>query len=66
MTEQYRTICIHDKYLDRILRGEEKPLHTILHEVAHLRMRSGHDHAGHRFQESLERLERDYLLNEAN
>ena len=56
-------ICIKDSELDRVARGEVDPVWLMLHEVAHLRFRTGHDHRGRRYQESLERLERDYALN---
>jgi hypothetical protein len=58
------TICVTDKALDHIIMGTKDPVALILHEVSHLRFRTGHAHDGRRFQESFERLERDYLLNE--
>jgi hypothetical protein len=59
-------ICVTKAELDRVAAGWENPEWLMIHEVAHLRYRTGHDHTGRRYQESFERLERDYLLNEVN
>jgi len=56
-------ICVPARTLDGVASGSIDPVHLMLHEVAHLRFRTGHDHDGHRYMESLERLERDYYLN---
>jgi len=56
-------ICVKDAELDRIAAGTVDPAWLMLHEVAHLRFRTGHAHDGRRFRESFDRLERDYYLN---
>jgi hypothetical protein len=56
-------ICIPRKTLDRVATGTENPVDLMIHEVAHLRFRTGHDHRGRRYEEAIERLERDYYLN---